>query len=163
MTHSDEVTLNSGPIHIPTVNQGPNNNDRLVITIKNNSDRTLQADVTVDACIPGPAAQPALPRTRNIVETTLQSFPRIDIPSQSCQVYEVPIVVNSRLFIKVISRGDYEVIDGIPAGGKLEISVVAGTGQGAATGLAFSDGTTFVPYGSWVVEDNDNDDDDDDD
>ncbi|PEZ78409.1 hypothetical protein [Bacillus sp. AFS017274] len=152
-THSKEVTLNSGPFHIPTLNQGGFSTTRLVITIKNHSEHTLQADVTIDACFPV-TPQPEL-STFNIPESNLAFFPRMDIPRHSCQVYQVPIVFDSRPFIKVISRGDYEVIDGRPAGGKLEISVVAG-GQ-ALSGLFVSDASTFIPYGSWVVEESKSD------
>ncbi len=152
-----ERTLNSGPIHIPTLNQAGATNNRLVITIKNNSNRTLQANVVVDACFPGNNAI-NLPSARNIAENVLQAFPRTNIPARTCRVFEVAITANSRPFIKVISRGDYEVIKGRPAAGELEISVVAGNGAtndgDRLTGLSTADASTFVPYGSWVVEEN---------
>ncbi|KAA9021014.1 hypothetical protein [Niallia endozanthoxylica] len=149
--------MNSGPFHIPTANQANTLNNRIVITIKNHTDRTLQADVIVDACFPGETVV-NLPSVRDLNEATIASFPRADIPGQTCRVYEVPIAPNSRPFIKVISTGDYAVIEGRPAGGLLEISVVAGEGQllgggPPVTGLIAADAATFVPYGSWVVED----------
>lgn len=152
-----ERTLNSGPIHIPTLNQAGATNNKVVITIKNNSNRTLQANVIVDACFPGETTI-NLPRARNLEENVFEVFQRTNIPAHTCRVFEVAIPANSRPFIKVISRGDYEVIKGRPAGGKLEISVVAGNGAtndgNRVTGLSTSDASTFVPYGSWVVEEN---------
>ncbi|MDF2961467.1 MAG: hypothetical protein K0S39_3202, partial [Paenibacillus sp.] len=49
---SKEVTINSGPVHIPTNHQGDFFNNRLVVTIKNNSSKTRQANVIIDACQP---------------------------------------------------------------------------------------------------------------
>lgn len=150
-THKSEVTLNSGVFHIPTLGPGFITNDRLVITIKNHSNKTLQADVIIDRCLPGFTGI-TLPSVRNLAESTLQAFPRENIPPHTCRVYEVAIAPDSRPFIKVISTGDYEVIEGRPAGGKLEISVVAGQGRTPFTGLFAADASTFVPYGDWVVE-----------
>ncbi|MFJ8236263.1 hypothetical protein ACIQ34_11010 [Ureibacillus sp. NPDC094379] len=150
-----ERTLNSGPIHIPTLNQAGATNNRLVITIKNNSNRTLQANVIVEACFPRNTVI-NLPSVRNLAENVLEEFRRRNIPAHTCRVFEVAITANSRPFIKVISTGDYEVIKGRPAAGELEISVVAGNGAtnngDRVTGLSTSDASTFVPFGSWVVE-----------
>ncbi|MBG9451342.1 hypothetical protein ABE67_19160 [Cytobacillus firmus] len=150
------LTVSSGPIHIPALNQGNLVNDRIVITIKNHSNQSFQASVIVEECRPDLTTTIMLPSASNIKERTLASFPKETIPGNKCRVYNVAIPVNSFPFIKVSSKGDYEAIEGRPAGGKLEISVVAGTGRTLtdipAHGLRIADAATFVPYGSWFIE-----------
>ncbi len=163
-SHRNEVTLGSGPFHIPTFNQSANANKRLIIIIKNHSKRTLQADVVVDACFPllndftPPTEETSLP------ETTLATFPRTNIPGETCKIYEVAITQNTKPFINIFSTGDYNVINGRPAGGLLEISVVAGVGAvvigGERTGLFFGEPVSFIPYGIWVIEPEDEPEDD---
>ncbi|MBT2686807.1 hypothetical protein J7I93_01280 [Bacillus sp. ISL-47] len=97
------LTVSSGPIHIPALNQGNLVNDRLVVTIKNHSNQAFQASVVVEECRPDLTTTIMLPSASNINERTLASFPKETIPGNKCRVYNVAIPVNSFPFIKVTS------------------------------------------------------------
>jgi hypothetical protein len=164
-------TITTGPFHIPEVAQSPGPiNNRLIVVIKNPTNKTLEASLEIEQCsiATDPAAAITLPTTTTTPETPLVTgFTTSPIPPHSCRIFEADIsTLRGTTILRVTSTGDYVVGEDKPKCGKLEISVIGGFGRTTAVdpilplpGLNLADSTLFFRYENFVVCDKDDHDD----
>jgi hypothetical protein len=162
-------TITSGPFHIPEVAQSPGPiNNRLIVVIKNPTNKTLEASLEIEQCsiAADPAAAITLPTTNTTPETPLVTgFTTSPIPPHSCRIFEADIsTLRGTTILRVTSTGDYVVGEDKPKCGKLEISVIGGFGRTSDAvpslpGLNLADPALFFRYENFVVCDKDDHDD----
>jgi hypothetical protein len=162
---SQKILLSSGPFHVPdltTISAPPqfiSENERIVISLKNPTNHKLEAKVRLDICL-----NPTTPSTgmfpldnlgEFVIGETTESengiFVKVD--PHSCTRIERLVDPNERrATFRVITWGDFNIINGNTAGGRLEISVLVGNHENDNTfGLDEGDASTFIPYGNWFV------------
>ncbi|MDQ6418922.1 hypothetical protein RB620_05655 [Paenibacillus sp. LHD-117] len=147
MSDKHKETLSTGPFHVPAFN--PFNQDRLVIILKNPTNKPLEASAKIDVCPLPPVDPVSFPF--NTAEETFFEFPETVVPAMSCTRIEVVIAPFIRSTLHVTTTGDYKVCDDIPVCGKLEISVTGGSGIVNAPGLINADPSLFFRYDNFVV------------
>lgn len=150
-----KYTITTGPFLVPLDAAVGQPNNRLVILIKNPTNKALEADVVIEYC---PSLQLSregiiLPFITNENEKPfLEGLPSTVIPPRSCTRLEFDIssLVNGILHVK--STGDY-LVGERPLRGKLEIEVVGGSGFTSPTnpGLSVADPSMVFHYGDMKV------------
>ena len=145
-------TITTGPFLVPrlTSNGGPNN--KLVIIIKNPTKETLEADLSIEACIPPSSPPIGTPQESDEV-TVSEGFTMTPIGPERCLRLEVDLAPFDNHALRVSSTGNYEAGKDRPKCGKLEITVTGGTGffGGSSFGLIIADPTLFFGFGDFVV------------
>ena len=159
----EQVTLTTGPFHVPALNAiGPN--DRLIVTLKNPTNEPLMAAVMITQCpdlFPPPPPRPGLP-TFNFVtaEDVFAMVPMAIIPPMSCNRLEFsfPFLIPEVGLgtFRVTTKGDYQICNCQPICGKLEISVAGGTSRPADApeafpGLLIGDPNLLFRYENFVL------------
>ncbi|WP_313799669.1 hypothetical protein [Cytobacillus sp.] len=155
-SRSKKNTITTGPFLIPEVIDGFENN-RLVITIKNPTNRPLEAEIVIETC-PRPPAPITLPFISNIPEIPVPiHFGPSIVPPMNCTRIELDIFDFEGASLRVTSRGDYLVGEDRPLCGKLEIEVIGGQGSVSRTtldlapGLFNADPSLIFHYGDFIV------------
>ncbi|WCK54960.1 hypothetical protein PP175_02785 [Aneurinibacillus sp. Ricciae_BoGa-3] len=144
-------TITTGPFYVSRVTNNGGPNDLLIIIIKNPTNRTLQADLSIETCLPPSSPPTTTPEETNEVAVNA-GFGRTPIHPHHCLRLEIPIAAFQNHALRVTSTGDYEVGEDRPKHGKLEITVIGGTGIfGGSSGLITADPTLFFRYGDFVV------------
>lgn len=155
----DKTFLTTGPFHVADVNQNGDDNNRIVITLTNPTDKKLKASVKIQTYTEEPFSI-ILPAEISLSKKTLHDFGEVKVYPNSTKRLEVDLPSLKRSVLRVVSKGDYEVEDGRPASGKLEISSVVGNGNfiffdKAAPGLNSADAATFFAFADFIARSED--------
>ncbi|MCM3197230.1 hypothetical protein [Priestia megaterium] len=154
--HSRKHTITTGPFLVPFDAPSGGNNNRLIILIKNPTNRPLEADIVIEFSeIPQFSIEGiTLPFLTTLKEEPfLEGIGPTTIRPKSILRLEVDITNDQNAVFHVNSTGDYLVGDDRPLRGKLEIEVVGGEGLIAPTnaGLISADPSLTFHYGDFVV------------
>ncbi|WP_313799668.1 hypothetical protein [Cytobacillus sp.] len=154
--HQKKHTITTGPFLVPLNAEVGQPNNRLVIIIKNPTNRPLEADVVIELCPPVQISVEGIPLPFITIESErslLEGIGPTVIPSMNCirLEFDISSFVNGILHVK--STGNYVVGEDRPLRGKLEIEVVGGVGLSNPTnpGLAVADPSMVYHYGDFVV------------
>ncbi|MEN6324650.1 MAG: hypothetical protein ABFD18_00345 [Syntrophomonas sp.] len=164
--HQRQITLTTGPFRVPMFNHNGLVNDRLVITIKNPTNKHLKANGYLELCpecndsvgassVRDGASFAAIScEGPSIVGLCLQSETRVcefstELNEDRCVSFEINIGDYPNATLRVTATGDFEECFCNPACGKLEMSVTGGQGamdgEGPVAGLDYAEPTMFFP------------------
>ncbi|GAA0342267.1 hypothetical protein GCM10008967_35810 [Bacillus carboniphilus] len=164
MSKSRNVFLTTAGFHVPDVNQNGDENNRIVITLTNPTNRTLKAHVRVESYSEGEPSFIFLPAEYTLTRTILEDFGKVEVQPNTITRLEAELPALDRSTLRVVTKGDYKTEDGNPASGKLEISSVVGYGntlavnlinipESLAPGLHSADTSTLFRYEDYIVTD----------
>lgn len=170
--HHRHIALTTGPFRVPQFNRSGLVNDRLVITIKNPTNKHLKANGYLELCpactdlagassvqVAGSSAAISCEGV-GIAGLCLESESRIcefsaELDGDRCVSFEINIGDYPNATLRVTAQGDFEECFCNPACGKLEMSVTGGAGamdgEGPVAGLDYAEPTMFFRFSDLLV------------
>ncbi|MDL2418127.1 hypothetical protein AVT_02725 [Bacillus tropicus] len=149
-------TITTGPFLVPFDAPSGGSNNRLIILIKNPTNKPLEANIAIEFSeipqfsIPGIT----LPYLNTLKEEPFPNGigPTTILPKNILRL-EVDITNYQNAVFHVNSTGDYLIGDDRPLRGKLEIEVIGGVGLTSPTnaGLIAADPSLIFHYGDFIV------------